>query len=112
MGVVSVDKIPNKIPTGKYLIVNLDESDLPGSHWVSLIGDEGKVLIYDSYGRDPKDILGKFAKKNKFRSTDIAQHGATDKDAEQGIMETNCGARCIAALILYNQFGKAAFLDL
>lgn len=107
-GVFAVDKIP-KLAKGQYAIVNLDEEDLPGSHWISLIGDGDKVLVYDSYGREPKDIIPKFAKKNKLVSTDIGQ---TDKDAEQGILETNCGARCIAALILFHQFGKAAFLDL
>ncbi len=112
LGVVAVNKIPKKIPFGHFLIVNLDEDDLPGSHWISLIGDGDKVLVYDSYGRDPQKILGKFGKKNKFMSTDIAQHGATDTDAEQSLVETNCGSRAVTALILYHQFGKAAFMDL
>ena len=118
IGVFSVDHVPKNIPNGKYAVVNLDEQALPGSHWVGLVGDEirkgGKndVLVYDSYGRDPKKIMPKLAKKMNFKSTDLKSDGASDVDAEQGLLETNCGARTIAALILHNQFGKAAFMNL
>ena len=118
LGIFSVDKVPANISKGHYAIVNLDKSDLPGSHWVGLAGDEIKkgskndVLVYDSYGRDPKKIMPKLAKKINFKSTDLKSDGASDVDAEQGIFEKNCGARTIAALILHNQFGKAAFLNL
>jgi hypothetical protein len=118
LGVFSVDRVPKNIPKGNYAVINLDESDLPGSHWVGVVGDSivkgGKndVLVYDSYGRDPKKIMPKLAKKFNFKSTDLPSDGASDIDAEQGILETNCGARTLAALILHNQFGKAAFMNL
>ena len=35
-GIVSIDIIPKKIEYLKFLVVNLDKSDEPGSHWVVL----------------------------------------------------------------------------
>jgi hypothetical protein len=119
MGVVSVDKVPENIPKNHYLVVNLDESNLPGSHWVGIVGDKARkgsnkndVLLYDSYGRDPADIVPKLSKRMNIKSTDKREDGAHDEDAEQGVLETNCGARTLAALILHSQFGRNAFMSL
>lgn len=101
----------NKLPKKTVAVVNLDDIDEPGSHWCGIVHDNDTVYVYDSYGRDPKDILPKLTrnKKIKVRSTDIGQ---SDKDAEQGVLEKNCGARVMAALLLWKQFGLSAFLDL
>jgi hypothetical protein len=83
LGVFPRDKQPAK--HGKnYYIVNLDNSNQPGSHWVAVAGN----LVYDSFGRD----LG-------FRMQ------RTEDDAEQENWEVNCGQRCLAFLCVYHRYG-------
>ena len=51
------------------MIVNLDEGDEPGSHWVAMFSrDEGEVDYFDSYGQPPpeggiKQYFDSFAKR-------------------------------------------------
>ena len=121
LGVFPSDKIP-KIPKGYYAIVNLDEADLKGSHWVAIVGDGGKVLVYDSFGRDARKLLPEYSKKIELIGTDLhgskkhkkklKKHGVTDTDAEQAPSEKNCGARVISALIIFDRFGKNCFMAL
>lgn len=51
-GVFAADQIPKKLPGG--MIVNTDESHLPGTHWVAIFIDKkGKLEFFDSYGLPP-----------------------------------------------------------
>lgn len=96
-GVFPSDKLPKLNDLKPYAIVNLDRSTESGSHWVSLAKKNGKLYFYDSFGRNPKSIIK------------IADNGrilADTKDAEQGITENNCGARCIAFLIFFDRYGE------
>ena len=85
IGVFPKDRIP---PKEGYMIVNLDTHDMPGSHWIALADD----WVYDSFGRPTQQILGWKAKDTKY-------------DAEQLPKETNCGARVLAWLMVYDQYG-------
>ena len=78
-------------PFSGYSIINLDNSNEPGSHWVA----EANNLIYDSFGRD--GILS---------GSGRTQY--TDPDAEQEVQEDNCGQRCIAWLRVYHEMGEKA----
>jgi hypothetical protein len=85
-GVFARDKIPPKV---NLAIVNLDESDQPGSHWVALARmPTGQYMVYDSFGRDPTKILPSLQMKLV----------STEQDTEQHKREENCGARCLAWL--------------
>jgi hypothetical protein len=59
--VVAKDKIPKKLPKGNYaLVINLDDSEGSGTHWVALIQKNSKNLFYyDSFGVDhpPQQII-------------------------------------------------------
>jgi hypothetical protein len=57
----------------------------------------GDNIIYDSFGRENKEIM-----------VDVRKHDflQTDPDAEQGLLETNCGARSLAWIICFDMFGK------
>jgi len=58
LGVFASDKIPSisKVPAA--LIVNLDESSSPGSHWIALFFTKSKKCEYfDSYGRKPNNCI-------------------------------------------------------
>ena len=45
IGVFARDEVP---PKGGYALINLDDSDMPGSHWVGRAGHH----VYDSFGRN------------------------------------------------------------
>ncbi len=96
-GVFAADKIP-KLRNGEMAIINLDTSDMPGSHWVCAVKSNGKVLVYDSFGRETDKILRSIHKNNKNVQD-------TENDAEQHKKETNCGLRCIAFLKVFHNHG-------
>ena len=48
-GVYSRNNLPNKIKKGAY-IINLDEYENTGTHWVSLFVKANKVIYFDSFG--------------------------------------------------------------
>ena len=95
-GVYSSDNIPELTNEKKYAIINLDTSDQPGSHWVSIIHHNNKIIFYDSFGRNSAKILSSL-------NGDILN---TESDKEQGDNENNCGARCIAFIYTHYLFGK------
>jgi len=98
-GVFPADQIPKLAKRSPYAIVNLDTSDESGSHWIALARKDGKVYFYDSFGRPNKSILPLLKSSGNGTTVD------TDKDAEQEISETNCGARSMAWLILFDKYG-------
>lgn len=102
-GVFAVDKI--KFPSGtKYAIFNLDRSDEPGSHWVSIIKGTNKFYIYDSFGRNSKEIA-----PSLFRKGIIIKD--SDRDAEQKVSEEVCGPYALAWLFVAQTYGiKTAML--
>lgn len=102
-GVFPSDKLPKLSNIQPYSIVNLDNSSQPGSHWIALAYDEesDRILVYDSFGRSIKQIVP-FA-KNMFGGQIVD----TDNDAEQRIKEDNCGQRCLAWLIIFDEYGAS-----
>ena len=104
-GVFPSDKIPKLHDLTPYCILNLDKSTESGSHWVALAKDGTNSILYDSFGRDDKKIIPNLSYSGNGRILN------TDKDAEQGILETNCGARCLAWLVFFDNWGaKSAML--
>jgi len=104
IGTFTADTVPD-IPVNHMAIVNLDKSGRPGTHWVALVKDrKDRVIVYDSYGRKTKKIL-----------PDLYGRGNTvdtEYDAEQTKEEENCGARCMAALVMYDLHGANTLLKL
>ena len=102
-GVFMRDEIPSNFNAQHpYGIVNLDRSVEPGSHWIAVAYQGPRnLMIYDSFGkmhRPPREIFQKYPNSE-----------LTDPDAEQSLRETNCGARCLAWLMLVEIQGfKAA----
>ena len=70
-GVYSRNNLPNKIKKGAY-VINLDEYENTGTHWVSLFAKTKYTVYFDSFGVEhiPKEI-NKFIrneiKSNMFR---------------------------------------------
>ena len=67
-GVYSRNNLPNKIKKGAY-VINLDEYENTGTHWVSLFVKANKVICFDSFGIEhiPKEI-NKFIGNNNIES--------------------------------------------
>lgn len=99
-GVYPSDKIPRLNCIKKYAILNLDKSTEAGSHWVAIAKDGETTLLYDSFGRCHKKIIPALSKSGNGKIIN------TDRDAEQHILETNCGARCLSFLILMDYAGS------
>jgi len=55
LGVFAVDKLPATVQPGKVkMVVNLQPSNLPGSHWVAVFRRDSNVGYYfDSFGSIP-----------------------------------------------------------
>ena len=65
-GVFAVDRLPTRAEHLAY-IVNLDNADKPGSHWVAVFfsSDRQNVDYFDSYGSPPNNVhLIRFLKRN------------------------------------------------
>ncbi len=97
------DKIPVMLPN-EYAIVNLDDSSKGGSHWVGLVKSPNNKYsyIYDSFGRSTYKIIPSLVGSGR----GIIKE--TERDAEQdlnGIVESNCGQRCLSWLNIYNKYG-------
>lgn len=120
IGAFPADMIPDLTKKQPYAIINLDDSDLPGSHWIAIsrtnccsfrssqLGKCDKrssardcILVYDSFGRPTAEILPSLIKK-----VSNAKLLMVDDDPEQGISETNCGARCMAWLYVFDRYGS------
>lgn len=56
MGVFSKDKLPS-LQNQTCAIVNLETSDLPGSHWVSCGVKDGQGWYFDSFGLDVPPLI-------------------------------------------------------
>ena len=56
-GVYSRNNLPNKIKKGAY-VINLDEYENAGTHWISLYVKANEVIYFDSFGVEhiPKEI--------------------------------------------------------
>lgn len=101
IGTFSYDELP-ELDNKECAIINTDEANKPGVHWLAVY-KEGDILYgYDSFGR-PMD-------KNLMTNLDI-NITSDIIDFEQKKSENNCGARCIAWLQMVYRHGiKKAML--
>ena len=53
-GVYAMDRLPKRQSPGAY-VLNFDDHDEPGSHWVAVYDDGCQVEYMDSYGYPPLD---------------------------------------------------------
>ena len=92
-GVYSRNNLPNKIKKGAY-VINLDEYENTGTHWVALFAKPKYTVYFDSFGIEhiPKEI-------NKFINNDATKSSSLERiksniylQAYDSIM---CGYFCI-----------------
>jgi len=98
-GVFPSDKIPILNDLKPYCILNLDRSDESGSHWISLGKLNKGSIVYDSFGRCHTQIIPNLKYSGNGRISN------TDRDSEQEIHQSDCGARCLAFLVVLDKYG-------
>jgi hypothetical protein len=99
-GVYASDLIPKLSKFKRFAILNLDQSNEPGSHWIGCVFLKPKhVLVFDSFGRRSSSIIPSLLKK-------YSRVQDTDYDIDQRTSEDNCGARTLAWLLLHKIKGK------
>ena len=79
-GVYSRNNLPNTIKKGAYLI-NLDEYENTGAHWVTLFVKTNEAIYFDSFGigHIPKEI-------NKFINNDTTKSSYLKRTAESSAL--------------------------
>ena len=97
IGVYASDKIPRD--KQGYFIVNLDKSNQKGSHWVGVVRDGDGTTVYDSFGRDTKNIF-----PDSWR--DFGKFEEVEDDAEQHWVEANCGQLSMSWLVFFSRHGR------
>ena len=106
-GVYSLDRLPFVLlPKPGAVIINLDASYLPGSHWVCLyFTKEGKGYYFDSFGRHPPAHIQAFIERN-------TKDWEWNRRIYQSEDSTYCGFYCILFVLLgpkfYNIFQPCA----
>ena len=94
-GVYSKDILPD-LKTGWY-IVNLDDHNFSGTHWVCFYYDEknGNIYYFDSFGFGPPNEIMQKCKNMLYYNNKQIQH----------LSSSSCGFYCLA-LIKTNDFEK------
>ena len=97
-GVFAADEmtVPRMLLDKQCCICNLSPRSSVGSHWIALAQDGDDLLVYDSFGRVVAD-------------GDVLH---SEDDAEQSLLEMNCGQRCLAWLCIFQKFGRQAALHI
>lgn len=91
LGCFPIDCLPdvNRFEHVKFsLVVNLDKSTGPGTHWCAIFFNKGKMYYFDSFGRPPSS---KYLRK-WFRN--FVSKVYFNKIKHQDIMSTRCGGFC------------------
>lgn len=92
LGVFPLDLLPKITNLPAALVVNLDPSDKPGSHWVCLyFANNGVCEYFDSYGRKPYELKAYIIANSTnyvFNNVQV-----------QRILTSTCGQMCIYVLI-------------
>ena len=92
--VVPIDQLPDPSNLNynnegvQFLVINLDTSDLPGSHWVAVLVSPAPTILneyFDSYGLNPPGIIEEYLGKNFIHQ----------KKSLQSHTSTICGQWCI-----------------
>jgi putative methionine-R-sulfoxide reductase with GAF domain len=102
-GVYASDKYP-KLKKNQSMIINVDKSNEPGSHWLGVYCyDNNRYLIFDSFGRPSVKLIPHFGSGINLMDTDY--------DKNQLKSQSDCGQRCIAFLnVCHNDGFKYAKL--
>ena len=89
--ILTKDKLPSLSPlnNSQFLVINLDNSDGSGTHWVALCRHDNRVEYYDSFGL----TYGKTVDDYIDRHADVDVY--INSEREQHIDSARCGFYCM-----------------
>lgn len=84
--------LPHKPNKNECAVVNLDDKDGPGTHWVAYVKRENKIVYFDSFGdlKPPNELIKYFGPKTCV----LYNH-----EKLQNYNTYNCGHLCLKFLI-------------
>lgn len=93
------DQLPKKPMKNECAIVNLDDSDGPGTHWVAYCKMKSNIFYFDSFGdlQPPKEFIRYLGSDDSIINYNLESY--------QSYGTTNCGQLCIQ--FLYNFYNKS-----
>ena len=84
-GVYAVDVLPRPLKAGDSVIVNLQESDEAGSHWVAAVKLRGHSVYFDPFGAEPDDRVKRW----------LGGHPLVSTADYQQLTSEQCGQFCV-----------------
>ena len=91
------------LKNGDSCILNTKTSNESGEHWIALKFYDNNIYFFDTYDRDYK-TLSPLWKKNKWKQIRF-------KKSLEADLDTDCGQRCIAFLMLCNKYPPSLVLN-
>lgn len=101
-GIYASDEKQKHFRNNSCFIINTDRKGQAGTHWVAGINYSGRTYLYDSFGRNNLN----------FPSLKNRKISYTAPDKEQLEEQTDCGQRCISALLVFYHNGLVDYLSL
>lgn len=101
-GVYACDEKQKHYRNNSCFIINTDRKGEAGVHWVAGVNYGGRTYLYDSFGRNNLYFPSLKNKKISY----------TAPDKEQLEEQTDCGQRCISALLVFYHNGLVDYLSL
>lgn len=69
LGVFSADTLPRHVPQTPWsLVVNYENHNEPGDHWVAAMGSHGRAYYFSSFALPPDGADGTLGDRTRFRS--------------------------------------------
>ncbi|MGL4759708.1 MAG: hypothetical protein ACRCXZ_10340 [Patescibacteria group bacterium] len=101
-GIFSADNIILPKENGVFCIINTQNSNQSGEHWLGLFNDCGNVYIFDTYNRPYKSLNNHFKKYNWIQPNHEIMEAKRDQD---------CGQRVLAFIATCMKFGAPLFFE-
>jgi len=102
LGVFSADNFKEPLINGQSCILNIQNSDHRGEHWVALYNECKCIYFFDTYNRNYKDLNEHFTNKKWI---------SPRHEKLQSLNSKNCGQECVAFIICSISFGCDNFFN-
>ena len=94
-----------------YFIINTDVIGNEGIHWIAIVKQSHNIYVYDSFGRQAKNVIPFFFQKMIDHNYKIFNTDTSDAD-QHGYTSVDCGHRSISALMIMKKYGLRSFMSL
>ena len=91
-----------------YSILNTDDSQSSGTHWVGVYQDDRYMLVYDSFARSRR-LMQPFVQMMKKQGFEVV---FVNRGKDQSEQQLNCGLRSLLYLIFVDKYGIAKCLSI